>query len=564
MTGINTSSEQSPKNRLTALLGIETADSLFDDVIEAIGDRISIQDRNFRVLYQNPAHKEYSGDHVGEYCFQSFDSEGKICDGCPVDAVFKRGESATLVKVRGPENNRRYHEIKAYPIKDNKGNLVAAIEVVRNVTERKKINDQLHMALTRIDEEITKSEALVNATGLSITLKDLDFRIRFQSQAHRDLFGSHIGEICYEALSQRDTMCDNCPVAKSLKDGATHVVERRIVNNGKTTYLEETASPLRDANGKIIGTIEVARDITASKLHEEALQNSEARFRAIFENSMDALAVIRDDILVLANPACLAVLGYTHLEEIVGRPAEDHIAPDERQRVIDYAQKRLNKENVPVFYETKGLKKDGSEFDLELNVSAYRLDGEQYTLVVMRDISERKRSDEQLYHMATHDPLTNLPNQTLFADRLAVEIVHSNRRNQKLALMMLDLDLFKEVNDTLGHRVGDQLLQAVGTRLPKLLRESDTIARMGGDEFMILLPGIAAHEDAGKIARKILESLQEPFEIGEHTIQIAASVGIAVFPDDGPEADTLMMNADITMYRAKDLGRNNFQFFSSP
>ncbi len=180
-----------------------------------------------------------------------------------------------------------------------------------------------------------------------------------------------------------------------------------------------------------------------------------------------------------------------------------------------------------------------------------------------RELTERKWAEEALVRMATHDPLTGLPNRRLFNDRLNLELAHARRNQRKLAVMLLDLDHFKDVNDTLGHSEGDKLLQAVGVRLISLLRKSDTVARMGGDEFTLLLPEIAQAEDATQVAPKILEAFREPFEFNGHELHITTSIGIALYPDDGEDADTLMKNADIAMYRAKEQGRDNYQHYYS-
>jgi len=181
---------------------------------------------------------------------------------------------------------------------------------------------------------------------------------------------------------------------------------------------------------------------------------------------------------------------------------------------------------------------------------------------VGHDITERVRAEQQLAYMATHDALTGLPNRRLFNDRLTLELAHAHRNQQKLAMMLLDLDHFKDVNDTLGHSVGDKLLQVVGGRLTSLLRQSDTVARMGGDEFMLLLPEMDQMENAARIAAKILGAFRRPFEFDGHKFHITTSIGIALYPNDGEDADALMKNVDIAMYRAKDRGRDNYQRYS--
>ncbi len=180
-----------------------------------------------------------------------------------------------------------------------------------------------------------------------------------------------------------------------------------------------------------------------------------------------------------------------------------------------------------------------------------------------REIAERMRAEETIKQMAYHDDLTGLPNRRLFNDRLTLELAHAQRNRQKLAVMLLDLDNFKDVNDALGHSAGDKLLQVVGDRLTSLLRKGDTIARMGGDEFMLLLPGITRLEDAAKTARKTLEAFRRPVEFDSHKFRITTSIGIALYPDDGEDSDTLVRNADIAMYRAKGAGRGNYQCYTS-
>jgi len=181
----------------------------------------------------------------------------------------------------------------------------------------------------------------------------------------------------------------------------------------------------------------------------------------------------------------------------------------------------------------------------------------------VQDITERKRAEEKLAYMASHDPLTGLLNRMLFNDRLTLELAHAHRNRRKLALMLLDLDHFKDVNDTLGHSVGDQLLRLVGKRLTSVLRKSDSVARMGGDEFMLILPEIGRVKDAAKTAKKILEAVREPFVLDDHQLHITTSIGIALYPDGGEDGDTLVKNAEIAMYRAKDQGRDNYQRYTS-
>ncbi len=184
------------------------------------------------------------------------------------------------------------------------------------------------------------------------------------------------------------------------------------------------------------------------------------------------------------------------------------------------------------------------------------------TYGVAKDISERKEAEEMIYHQAYHDMLTGLPNRLLFKDHLVLGMAQAKRNRRKLAVMFLDLDRFKIINDTLGHVVGDQLLQSVAMRLAKCVREGDTLARQGGDEFTLLLPQIETPQDAANAAAKLLDALNRPFRVGGQDHYFSASIGIAIYPDDGDSVDALVKNADIAMYHVKEMGRNNFSFFS--
>lgn len=180
----------------------------------------------------------------------------------------------------------------------------------------------------------------------------------------------------------------------------------------------------------------------------------------------------------------------------------------------------------------------------------------------LEDITGRRKAEQTLQHQAYHDALTGLPNRMLLNDRLTLTLAHAHRSQQMVALLFLDLDRFKKINDTLGHNVGDRLLQAVAKRLTALVREGDTVARMEGDEFILLLPGIARAEDVARIARRILEAFKHPWMLDGQELHITASIGIALYPGDGEDAETLLKNAGIAMYRAKKQGRNNYQLYN--
>ncbi len=200
---------------------------------------------------------------------------------------------------------------------------------------------------------------------------------------------------------------------------------------------------------------------------------------------------------------------------------------------------------------------------VELNATLIRdaKNGASGLVLVLYDLTERKRYEEKLRHNAVHDHLTDLPNRTLFFDRLSMALAQAQRDSHQVAIIMLDLDEFKKVNDTQGHNAGDMLLRGVAARLTHMFRRSDTIARLGGDEFVLLLPDLPYAEVARNVAERIVHCFQKPFDIEGAQVAITASLGVAIFPGDGEDAETLIKNADIAMYRSKDDGRNRFNVY---
>jgi diguanylate cyclase (GGDEF)-like protein/PAS domain S-box-containing protein len=207
-----------------------------------------------------------------------------------------------------------------------------------------------------------------------------------------------------------------------------------------------------------------------------------------------------------------------------------------------------------------GRKRTGETFPLE--IMTVSLKGSEGVVVVIRDITERKQTEEKIRQMAYHDSLTGLPNRKLFSDRLNIAIVQAQRNQKKVGIAMLDLDHFKDVNDTLGHTMGDLFLKATAERLHADLRKGDTIARFGGDEFVLILPDLETIEDAIQVAQKIVDSFCQPFLIDTHQLVVTTSIGIAVYPNDGTDDDLLLRNADIAMYQAKQAGRSRYELYN--
>lgn len=303
-------------------------------------------------------------------------------------------------------------------------------------------------------------------------------------------------------------------------------------------------------------------EIAARRSAEEALKGSELRYRRLFETANDGIMLLDHESgrITDVNPALAAMVNQDP-SQLLGhvlwerkpfsanpscRAALDELGRQEQVRFDDW------------ILETGR----GTSVNVEVNSILYHVDGSTVVQCNLRDITDRKEAEARIRYMALHDALTGLPNRLLFEDRLSNAIAHARRHDAHVAVLMLDLDRFKHINDSLGHHIGDQLLEEFAMRLRTCLRESDTAARLGGDEFAISLPDLTSMDDAETVAQKILGVLQTPFQIEQHELNIGGSIGIARYPDDGIDHGTLLRAADTAMYDAKAQGRGIYRFFT--
>ena len=360
------------------------------------------------------------------------------------------------------------------------------------------------------------------------------------------------GEVSYDSLSQ--------------------VLRRRAYDYVKKPY----------APDELLQTIENAlkqRRLKEEKAQiAEQLKESEQLHRYMIDSSPDIVYMLDEDgKFTFVNDRVVQLLGYQKVE-LMGRHYSEIVCLDDMEKACHVfnerrtASRRLQNVELRLRCRDRSQKPgcvETSAIAIEINATGiYRGDhikGERFvgTYGVIRDISDRKEAERTIKFQAYHDLLTKLPNRALFKDRLNLAVAHAKRANQQLAVMFLDLDRFKLVNDSLGHIFGDQLLQVVTQRLKECVREGDTLARFGGDEFTLLLPQITCGADSEVIARKIIDRFKEPFFIENNELYVTISIGIAVYPQDGTSIDELIKCSDTAMYYVKGRGKNAFQFFSS-
>ena len=339
------------------------------------------------------------------------------------------------------------------------------------------------------------------------------------------------------------------------------IVNRR--KSGECYWEDLHIAPVKNAAGETVHFVALKLDIEARKQAEAQLAASEAKFRAFVENANDIIySHDRDGVITYVSPNWTEILGHAS-DEIVGRNLLDLLHPDDAPAGREFIERML----------ATGTKQGGLEYRMRHRNGTWHwytangaplfdADGGISALLgIARDVSERKEAETRIRHMALYDALTDLPNRTLLFDRLAQAMRNARRDQKRLALLYVDLDRFKPINDTWGHAVGDSVLQAVAQRMLACVRESDTVARIGGDEFVVLLREVEGADDAAQVGEKIRRALGSPIVVGDGTFAVSSSVGIALFPDHGGDEHELALNADHAMYRAKAGGRDSVEMY---
>lgn len=328
--------------------------------------------------------------------------------------------------------------------------------------------------------------------------------------------------------------------------------ETILLRDGRT--FERFSRPL-GREGDVHGRVWSFRDITRQKGAERSVRETEMKFHAFAEGAACGLLIYQNDIIVFANSWVREVFGET-----LGRPFWSNIHKDDLEAAIQRGRARAQGQPVEGQSDIRMIDRHGATRWLEITGTTIELDGAPAVLTTAYDVTKRREAEERTRHVAFHDALTDLPNRALFGERAGQALAAARRDGGSTGVILLDLDRFKNVNDSLGHDAGDELIRQVAHRLRGSLRASDTVARLGGDEFAILLPGHGSM-DSVQVARKLLVAMRRPFLIADRELRVTASLGLAIGPGDGTDVQTLVKSADTAMYRAKDAGRDRLQVF---
>ena len=320
----------------------------------------------------------------------------------------------------------------------------------------------------------------------------------------------------------------------------------------------------RGADGRALRMLGTNRDISGRVKRAEALRESEARFKGAFENSATGIALIGlNERWLKVNRALCEITGYEEAE-LLSLSYQDLTHPEDRQVGPASLDDLLSGTREAIQIDKRYIHKRGHEVWVLVNLSLVRdkLGKPEHFISQTLDMSERHRLQERVEHLALHDPLTGLPNSRLLLDRLEQTIAAARRAKRAMGVLYIDLDGFKPVNDTWGHATGDRVLKTVAGRLTQALRETDSVARVGGDEFVAILGPVATESDAISVAGRVLTTVAMPMDLGNAWVELSASIGIALYPNHGEDAQSLLQRADTAMYQAKRSGKNVWRFFS--
>lgn len=438
------------------------------------------------------------------------------------------------------------------------------MEVIEDITARK-------LAENGVRESEARMRTILAAMREGVIMRDANGAVIIANAAAHRLYGLTMAENFpplqepegYSFVREDGSCCpiDELPGARAMHFGhpaaAIVGIDRR---DGSRGWMLAKAEPLeKDVTTGLYPVVLTLNDLTAQRRAEEELRLA----ATVFDHSIEAIMITNSRRQILSVNRAFSTLTGFPPSLVIGHTPE--VLMSLKSELSDYLGIWAEAEEKGAWQgEVWQHRHDGSSFLEWLSIGAVKDRSNTVThyVAVFSDVTERRVNEAQIAFLAHHDPLTSLPNRTLFQDRLDQALLRAERQNGVLALLFLDLDRFKTINDSLGHMTGDRLLQSVAERLRCCVRDADIICRQGGDEFIIVLPDVPDPETPARVADKILRRLTEPFEVDGHVLGTSFSIGIAVYPGDGASADALMKNADTAMYHAKEGGRNTYRFFT--
>jgi diguanylate cyclase (GGDEF)-like protein/PAS domain S-box-containing protein len=427
---------------------------------------------------------------------------------------------------------------------------------IRHAIERNKM-------LTTLTASEGKFRAVFEDSGIGIAITDIDGAISDTNVCFQEMFGASADSLRGRALTSLAHFDDgrliSCILTQLRSDKGTcaSVENRYIGHGGKEIWGKTLLSSISDESGNLLKVVAMISDITKEKLAESKLQLA----AKVYESAMDGIVVTdADGVILSVNPAFTRITGYTAIEAVGKKPSILKSGHHDADFYKEMWEKLLREGYWKG--EIWNRRKNGEMYPQAVSIAS--VTGDHGAILqyvgVFQDITDLKEYQEEISYHAYHDPLTGLPNRVLFNDRLRHAIARAMRDNKKAAVMYIDLDGFKQINDTHGHNVGDMVLRGVAVRLASALRDEDTISRLGGDEFIVLLEHTGHKRGVRLVAEKILSAVKEPFLLKGLEISVGASMGVVMFPCEAQDPETLIKSADAAMFGAKQDGKNRFMF----
>lgn len=553
------------RERRRAIQVLEESHHMLQTVIDAMPMRVFWKDRESRFLGCNTLFANDAGESSPSGVVGKLDSELAWKGAAALyqredQEVMASGQARLAVDVHQATVDGTPKWLRTYkvPLHSVDQRVTGVLGVYSDITEAKETERAL------IESEYRLSEILENVSAC-IYLKDRDGRYLFANKPVRELLNLPAEEI----IGFGDEKFFDAATAANIRKN-----DRRVLENGEVIRREETNHiarsgakttywsvklPLRSEHGEIYALCGISTDLTEIKRGQEEMQLASM----VYESSSEAMMVTdAEGNIITINPAFVETTGYT-LDEVRGRNAGILRSHGQASAFFDGLSSQLSSTGYWQG-EIAGKRKNGEAYPKWMTINtAFNADGTPFRRIVLfSDITEKKKAEAVIWQQANFDALTGLPNRRMFHDRLEREIKLANRSNGQLALLFIDLDRFKDINDTLGHGNGDALLVEAARRLRSCVRDLDTVARIGGDEFTIILGGLDDTHSVDRTVQGILKSMEASFALGAERAYVSASIGITYYPQDATEIETLLKNADQAMYMAKQLGRNRCCYFT--
>jgi len=443
----------------------------------------------------------------------------------------------------------------------------------QRIAKLEALESERNKAEEALRREKDRAERYLNIAGVMLTIVNADEKITMINKKGCEILGYKekelIGKNWFDLLVPQRIKDEVKDVFHKLMAGDIRPVEYYenplLTKDGEERLIAFHNTVIRGPNDQIVAVLFSAEDISKRKQMEETSTQERNLLQALIDNIPDSIYFKDNKNRFIKVSKAKAEEQNTRPENMIGKTDFDYF-PKEQAKESFADDNRVRESNRPLVDKVEKITHaDGTEHWVSVTkIPRHNKKGKVIgTMGISRDITTHKQQEKHLAYMATHDALTGLANRALLSDHLTLALARAQRNRQKFPIMLLDLDNFKDVNDRLGHSGGDKLLQVVGDRLNGILRKTDTVARMGGDEFLLLLPEITKAEDINVVAQKILAVFRRPFLLGDHEVNTTTSIGIAIYPSDGKNTDSLIKNADIAMYYAKEKGRNNYQYYTT-